>query len=375
MLFRSRCLEDCFDGTHPPGSLPAARRAADAEWRRLCAGRRSARRSRDRAVGESTRLPPGGHRAGRQARGVGRDERRSAAGRPRRRAGRARPVATHPHRGRTGRRLCAGLGARRQTARAPLGCGNVRANAGVHRYRRWPSAPAHSSQRRVGRPALVARRQAAWLAVHRQSAARHRADAAGRGRDGRDRRKGVLSTPERRRSGIRPGAAVSPADLYVYEYDWSPDGKQCVLIAAHGSGDNNWYIAAALRADAGVGRMPLDPQAGDADRRAALVARRQGDRVHRRADERRGRGRRRHLHHPRDGRQAASTCTPDLDASAKWLAWDPSSRANRLHRNHGRRQRHRAGRFGRRRQINSGTAPRRCHGEIVGSRDGQHLRR
>src|SRR5258707_231892 len=36
---------------------------------------------------------------------------------------------------------------------------------------------------------------------------------------------------------------ASLADLYVYEYDWSPDGKQIALIGAHGSGDNNWYIA------------------------------------------------------------------------------------------------------------------------------------
>jgi dipeptidyl aminopeptidase/acylaminoacyl peptidase len=36
---------------------------------------------------------------------------------------------------------------------------------------------------------------------------------------------------------------VSAADLYVYEYDWSPDGKSVVATAAHGSGDNNWYIA------------------------------------------------------------------------------------------------------------------------------------
>jgi dipeptidyl aminopeptidase/acylaminoacyl peptidase len=36
---------------------------------------------------------------------------------------------------------------------------------------------------------------------------------------------------------------VSPADMYVYEYDWSPDGKNFTAIAAHGSGDNNWWIA------------------------------------------------------------------------------------------------------------------------------------
>jgi dipeptidyl aminopeptidase/acylaminoacyl peptidase len=38
---------------------------------------------------------------------------------------------------------------------------------------------------------------------------------------------------------------VSPADLYVYEYDWSPDAKSLALIAAHGAGDANWYQAQA----------------------------------------------------------------------------------------------------------------------------------
>jgi dipeptidyl aminopeptidase/acylaminoacyl peptidase len=36
---------------------------------------------------------------------------------------------------------------------------------------------------------------------------------------------------------------VSPPDLYIYEYDWSPDGKSFAAIAAHGVGDNNWWIA------------------------------------------------------------------------------------------------------------------------------------
>ena len=36
---------------------------------------------------------------------------------------------------------------------------------------------------------------------------------------------------------------VSPDDLYVYEYDWSPDGASFAVTAAHGSGDNNWYVA------------------------------------------------------------------------------------------------------------------------------------
>lgn len=36
---------------------------------------------------------------------------------------------------------------------------------------------------------------------------------------------------------------LSPADMYVYEYDWAPDSHQFAVIAAHGSGDNNWYVA------------------------------------------------------------------------------------------------------------------------------------
>jgi dipeptidyl aminopeptidase/acylaminoacyl peptidase len=36
---------------------------------------------------------------------------------------------------------------------------------------------------------------------------------------------------------------VSPADLYVHEYAWSPDGKTFVATAAPGPGDDNWYLA------------------------------------------------------------------------------------------------------------------------------------
>src|SRR5215831_8133674 len=43
---------------------------------------------------------------------------------------------------------------------------------------------------------------------------------------------------------------VSPADLYVYEYDWSPDGKRFAATGAHGSGDNNYWIAELYTIDA-----------------------------------------------------------------------------------------------------------------------------
>lgn len=43
---------------------------------------------------------------------------------------------------------------------------------------------------------------------------------------------------------------VSPADLYVYEYDWRPDGG-FVGTASHGDGDANWWIARLFAFDRG----------------------------------------------------------------------------------------------------------------------------
>jgi len=46
---------------------------------------------------------------------------------------------------------------------------------------------------------------------------------------------------------------LTPADLYVYEYDWSRDGKTFAFTAAHGSGDNNWWIAQLYTVSAATG--------------------------------------------------------------------------------------------------------------------------
>jgi dipeptidyl aminopeptidase/acylaminoacyl peptidase len=59
---------------------------------------------------------------------------------------------------------------------------------------------------------------------------------------------------------------ISPADMYVYEYDWSADSKRFVTTAAHGNGDDNWYIAQIYTIDAAGGEMksiykpPIDSQ-------------------------------------------------------------------------------------------------------------------
>ena len=46
---------------------------------------------------------------------------------------------------------------------------------------------------------------------------------------------------------------VSPENLHVYDYDWSPDDKSFVATAAPGPGDNNWWIAQIYTIDIAKG--------------------------------------------------------------------------------------------------------------------------
>ena len=48
---------------------------------------------------------------------------------------------------------------------------------------------------------------------------------------------------------------VTPPEMYIYEYDWTPDSKSWAATAAHGSGDNNWWIARLYAIDAATGQM------------------------------------------------------------------------------------------------------------------------
>jgi dipeptidyl aminopeptidase/acylaminoacyl peptidase len=43
---------------------------------------------------------------------------------------------------------------------------------------------------------------------------------------------------------------LGPADLNVYEFDWSPDGTRFAVTAARGNGDANWWIAELYTIDA-----------------------------------------------------------------------------------------------------------------------------
>jgi dipeptidyl aminopeptidase/acylaminoacyl peptidase len=57
---------------------------------------------------------------------------------------------------------------------------------------------------------------------------------------------------EQRIAILRDGRLVfaSPPDLYVYEYDWRPDGSGFVGTAAPGDGDQNWWSAKIYAFDA-----------------------------------------------------------------------------------------------------------------------------
>ena len=48
---------------------------------------------------------------------------------------------------------------------------------------------------------------------------------------------------------------VSPADTFVYEYAWTPDGKGFVATSAKGNGDNNWWVATLGHIDAASGAL------------------------------------------------------------------------------------------------------------------------
>jgi dipeptidyl aminopeptidase/acylaminoacyl peptidase len=72
---------------------------------------------------------------------------------------------------------------------------------------------------------------------------------------------GDLSGPApEQRIGVLAGGHLrwaSPTGLFVYEYDWRPDGRGFVGTAAAGDGDRNWWVAKLYAFDAGSGQARL----------------------------------------------------------------------------------------------------------------------
>jgi dipeptidyl aminopeptidase/acylaminoacyl peptidase len=118
------------------------------------------------------------------------------------------------------------------------------------------------------------------------------------------------------------GAAklISPPDMYVYEYDWSPDGKTFAATAAHGSGDNNWWIAQLYTLPAAGGEMksilqpPLQinlPRWSPDGRSIAYIGGLMSDFGAIGGD----------VYTVPAGGGAARNLTPGMKASASWIAW------------------------------------------------------
>jgi dipeptidyl aminopeptidase/acylaminoacyl peptidase len=68
----------------------------------------------------------------------------------------------------------------------------------------------------------------------------------------------IDAPPDERRIAVLPAAGgevrrVSPGDRFVYEYDWTPDGRGFVASDAKGDGDNNWWVARLEAVDLATG--------------------------------------------------------------------------------------------------------------------------
>jgi dipeptidyl aminopeptidase/acylaminoacyl peptidase len=70
----------------------------------------------------------------------------------------------------------------------------------------------------------------------------------------------IGETSDEKRIAIVPAAGgalrtVSPPGRFVYEYDWTPDGRGFVATTAKGNGDANWWVATVDAIDATTGAV------------------------------------------------------------------------------------------------------------------------
>ncbi|HSB36212.1 MAG TPA: prolyl oligopeptidase family serine peptidase, partial [Thermoanaerobaculia bacterium] len=116
---------------------------------------------------------------------------------------------------------------------------------------------------------------------------------------------------------------ASPPDLYVYDYDWAPDGKSFAAEAAKGSGTNNYWLAQLYLVDRSSGgarsiwKPPLQiacPRFSPDGGSVAVIQGIMSDEGSNGGD----------IYEIRVASGAARNLTPGMPASARELFWRPS---------------------------------------------------
>jgi dipeptidyl aminopeptidase/acylaminoacyl peptidase len=118
---------------------------------------------------------------------------------------------------------------------------------------------------------------------------------------------------------------ISPADTYIYEYDWAPDGLRFAVTAALGNGDNNWWVAELYTLEGATGLMKsiykphlqiANPVWSPDGERIAFVEGLMSDAGLTGGD----------IYSVGAGGGEAQNLTPEIKASPSWIGWTPEKK-------------------------------------------------